>query len=99
MNFVMNKKYYFIRLVPRRADFAQTMSEEERSIMMRHVDYWREHMNCSTCLLNRVSSMAVQEALLGILSTARAILKLHNDIYSMKNLPGLHDEADKLFKT
>jgi hypothetical protein len=40
----MNKKYYFIRLVPRRPDFSQTMTEEERGIMLAHAGYWREHM-------------------------------------------------------
>ena len=40
----MNKQYYFLRLVPRRADFAQTMTEVERGIMMKHIEYWRGHM-------------------------------------------------------
>lgn len=40
----MDKTYYFIRLNPRRADFVQTMTDEERGIMQRHAAYWRGHM-------------------------------------------------------
>jgi hypothetical protein len=38
----MEKKYFFLRLNPVRADFIQTMTDEERGIMMRHSMYWRE---------------------------------------------------------
>ncbi len=41
----MEKKYYFLKLVPKRADFAQTMSEEERDIMLRHVAYWKDYLD------------------------------------------------------
>jgi uncharacterized protein len=41
----MNKKYFALYLLPSRPDFAQTMSEEERGIMMKHVGYWSELMN------------------------------------------------------
>ena len=41
----MNKKYFVLHLLPSRPDFAQTMTEEERSIMMKHVGYWTELMN------------------------------------------------------
>ncbi len=41
----MGKKYFFVRLNPRRSDFAQTMTAEERSIMQEHAMYWRGHMN------------------------------------------------------
>jgi len=40
----MEKKYYALYLIPSRADFAQTMTEDERAIMMRHVAYWTEIM-------------------------------------------------------
>jgi uncharacterized protein YciI len=40
----MNKKYYFVRLNPSRPDFAQTLTEEERTIMQAHALYWRGHM-------------------------------------------------------
>ncbi|HNP24207.1 MAG TPA: YciI family protein [Panacibacter sp.] len=36
----MEKKYFVLHLLPCRPDFAQTMSDEERSIMMKHVAYW-----------------------------------------------------------
>ena len=41
----MEKKYFVLYLLPSRPDFAQTMTEAERSIMMRHVEYWTEIMN------------------------------------------------------
>lgn len=41
----MEKKYYALHLLPQRPDFAQTMTEEERAIMMQHVAYWTEVMN------------------------------------------------------
>ena|SRR5688572_21211867 len=41
----MDKKYFVLHLLPLRPDFAQTMTDEERSIMMKHVGYWTELMN------------------------------------------------------
>lgn len=41
----MEKKYFFLRLNPVRADFTQTMTDSERAIMHRHAGYWREFMN------------------------------------------------------
>jgi uncharacterized protein len=41
----MEKKYFALYLLPSRPDFAQTMSAEERGIMMKHVAYWTELMN------------------------------------------------------
>lgn len=41
----MDKKYFVLHLLPSRADFAQTMTDEERAIMMKHVAYWTEIMN------------------------------------------------------
>lgn len=38
------KKYFALRLLPSRPDFAQTMSEEERRIMTEHLAYWKEYM-------------------------------------------------------
>ena len=34
-------KYYFIKLLPPRPDFMQTMTEAERAIMGAHQAYWR----------------------------------------------------------
>jgi uncharacterized protein YciI len=41
----MEKKYFVLYLLPSRPDFAQTMTSEERSIMMEHVSYWKELMD------------------------------------------------------
>jgi uncharacterized protein len=41
----MEKKYFVLHLLPSRPDFAQTMTDEERAIMMKHVGYWTEIMN------------------------------------------------------
>jgi uncharacterized protein len=41
----MDKQYFVLHLLPSRPDFAQTMTEEERSIMTKHVAYWTEIMN------------------------------------------------------
>lgn len=41
----MEKKYFVLHLLPARPDFAQTMNEEEKAIMMKHVAYWTEIMN------------------------------------------------------
>jgi uncharacterized protein len=41
----MEKKYFVLHLLPSRPDFAQTMTAEERAIMMKHVAYWTDIMN------------------------------------------------------
>ena len=40
----MEKKHFFLKLVPPRPTFPQDMSEEERNIMNKHAEYWRELM-------------------------------------------------------
>jgi len=40
----MEKKYYFLKLVPRRPTFAQDMTPDEQSIMMQHVAYWKKFL-------------------------------------------------------
>ena len=40
----MDKKHFVLYLLPSRPDFAQTMTDEERSIMGEHVVYWTEKM-------------------------------------------------------
>ena len=40
----MNKKHFVLYLIPSRPDFAQTMTDDERSIMGEHVAYWTEKM-------------------------------------------------------
>lgn len=39
------KKYYALTLLPTRADFAQTMTENERAIMQQHIVYWKDYMD------------------------------------------------------
>ncbi|HLO59553.1 MAG TPA: YciI family protein [Bacteroidales bacterium] len=41
----MEKKYFVLYLLPSRPDFAETMTDEERAVMMKHVEYWTEIMN------------------------------------------------------
>jgi uncharacterized protein len=40
----MELQYFVLYLHPSRPDFAQTMTQEERAIMMDHVGYWKEIM-------------------------------------------------------
>ena len=41
----MDKQYFALYLLPSRPDFAMTMTDEERSIMMEHITYWTNLMN------------------------------------------------------
>jgi hypothetical protein len=41
----MENKYFAVYLLPIRSDFAQTMTDEERSVMQQHVGYWTNMMN------------------------------------------------------
>jgi len=41
----VEKQYFFLKLNPSRADFSQTMSAEEREIMLQHVAYWKNLMS------------------------------------------------------
>src|SRR3954465_8699744 len=40
----MNKKYFALKLLPSRPDFAQTMTDAERDIMQQHIVYWKKYM-------------------------------------------------------
>jgi len=37
----MEKKYFVMKLIPPRANFAFTMSDAERAVMLQHIDYWK----------------------------------------------------------
>ncbi len=37
----MPKQFFALKLVPNRPDFAQTMTAEERGVMMQHIAYWK----------------------------------------------------------
>ena len=41
----MGKQYFVLHLLPCRPDFATTMNDEERGIMMQHVGYWKDAMS------------------------------------------------------
>lgn len=43
--------WYLIRLVPPRPDFGSTMSADEQQAMMRHVAYWRGHLEAGRALI------------------------------------------------
>ena len=38
----MSQTLFLFRLIPPRADFAQTMTAEEQSAMAGHMDYWQQ---------------------------------------------------------
>lgn len=41
----MNKKYFAVKLIAPRPDFAQTMTEDEKNIMQQHGGYWKSFMD------------------------------------------------------
>lgn len=41
----MEKQFYAVHLLPSRPDFAMTMTDDERAIMMQHIDYWTKLLN------------------------------------------------------
>ncbi len=42
--------YFLCRLIPPRGDFMQTMTADERAIMVRHVGYWTEKVATGNAL-------------------------------------------------
>lgn len=40
----MNKQFFAVKLLPPRPDFAQTMTDDERSVMQQHAGYWMSYM-------------------------------------------------------
>lgn len=41
----MEKRYFALKLIPRRPDFIATMTEDEKNIMQQHKAYWQDYMN------------------------------------------------------
>ncbi len=41
----MEKKHYFLKLIPSRPSFSQDMTPAERAIMQQHIVYWRGLMD------------------------------------------------------
>jgi len=39
------KKYFALKLLPNRPDFAQTMTPEERAVMQQHVAFWKTYID------------------------------------------------------
>lgn len=47
----MDKKYYVLYLIPSRPDFAQTLTDEERSIMQQHFIYLKRYLDQGVLLV------------------------------------------------
>jgi uncharacterized protein len=47
----MPKIHYACKLLPPRPNFAFDMSDEERSIMQRHIDYWKPYLQQDKMLI------------------------------------------------
>ena len=45
------KKNFFLKLNPPRASFMMDMTEEEKSIMQKHVAYWAPYVNDGTVIV------------------------------------------------
>lgn len=44
-------KWFLLRLIAGRPDFAFTMTDQERATMQRHSHYWRGHLDQGTALI------------------------------------------------
>jgi len=47
----MEKKYFFMKLIPPRPTFANDMSEEEARLMHEHIVYWKVLQEKGICLV------------------------------------------------
>ncbi|MBL0742056.1 YciI family protein [Chryseolinea lacunae] len=47
----MDKKYFVLKLIPPRPDFASTMTDVERSIMHQHIAYWKPFLDTGKLLV------------------------------------------------
>jgi uncharacterized protein YciI len=47
----MNKKYFFLKLIPPRTTFINDITEEERQIMIEHVAYWSKFVHEGTAIV------------------------------------------------
>jgi uncharacterized protein len=45
------KKYFFLKLNPRRPSFTIDMTDEERAFMQKHVAYWEPFVNDGTVIV------------------------------------------------
>jgi uncharacterized protein len=47
----MQKKYFFLKLLPPRSSFTADMTAEERAIMHAHIAYWAPHIEAGTMIV------------------------------------------------
>jgi len=47
----MEKKYFMLKFLPRKPNFAQTMTDEDRKIVVQHHEYWKKHVDSGIALL------------------------------------------------
>jgi len=45
----MDKKFFFLKLLPPRPTFAMDMNEQERAVMMQHIAYWKVYQDQGIC--------------------------------------------------
>ena len=47
----MIKKHFFLKLNPPRSSFMQDMSQDERDIMQKHIEYWKPYVDDGTVIV------------------------------------------------
>jgi uncharacterized protein YciI len=47
----MDKKYFFLKLIAPRTTFQNDMTDEERVIMQKHVEYWKPYIDDGTVIV------------------------------------------------
>ena len=47
----MAKKTFFLKLNPPRPSFTMDMTEEERAIMAKHIEYWKPHIQSGAAIV------------------------------------------------
>ena len=53
----MAKKTFYLKLNPPRQSFTVDMTEEERAIMTKHVEYWQPHLQSGTAIVIGLGSV------------------------------------------
>ena len=47
----MSKQQYILKLNPPRASFRMDMTEDERAIMAKHIEYWKPYIQSGTAIV------------------------------------------------
>lgn len=47
----MTKQTFYLKLNPPRPSFTMDMTDEERNIMIKHIEYWQPHLQSGTALV------------------------------------------------